>query len=100
MQRIEQCFETLDEAKERRERAPKRQKRSHTPSKISGNLQLLLADVPQWKKVNWTEEAKKYNICKEGASNPPANAGQLLKEYLHKNGVDTEALEQQKSELQ
>ena len=78
---------------------PKRQKRSHTPRSISGNLDQLMADVKQWKEVNWSAKARQYNICKEGESTPPPNAGQLLKEYLKKKGVSTEAFNQQKSKL-
>ena len=96
-QRVEECFETVEEAKERVIKAPKRQKRSHCPSSVDGDLEQLKQDVSTWTTVNWSEKAKQYNIRKTGDSTPPPNAGQLLKEYLNSEGVDTEAFDQQKS---
>jgi len=95
-QRLEECFETVEEAKERVIKAPKRQKRSHCPSSVEGNFEQLLHDVSTWTTVNWSEKGKLY-IRKTGDSTPPPNAGQLLKEYLNSKGVDTEAFDQQKS---
>ena len=75
-------FETIDEAKRRAKNAPKRQKRSHIPSTVDGNLEQLMLDVNDCKTVNWSEKAKEYQIRRKGASVPPPNAGQVLKEYL------------------
>lgn len=97
-QRLEESFESTEEANERVQRA-KQQKRSHVPSTISGNIQELMEDVKGWKTVNWSEKARQFHIRKEGASTPPPNAGQLLKEYLKSEGVDTEAFDQQRSKL-
>lgn len=96
-QRLEECFETVEEAKERVIKAPKRQKRSHCPSSVEGNFEQLMHDVSTWTTVNWSEKGKLYNIRKTGDSTPPPNAGQLLKKYLNSEGVDTEAFDQQKS---
>ena len=96
-QRLEECFESIEEANDRTKRAPKRQKRSHGPNSIDGNLQQLKQDVKQWKTVNWSEKAKEYQIRRQGARVSPPNAGQVLKEYLKSQGVDTEAFDQAKS---
>ena len=90
-------FETIDEAKRRAKNAPKRQKRSHIPSTVDGNLEQLMLDVNDWKTVNWSEKAKEYQIRRKGASVPPPNAGQVLKEYLKSWGVNTNTFDQKKS---
>ena len=41
-----------------------------------------MLDVNDWKTVNWSENAKEYQIRRKGARVPPPNAGQVLKEYL------------------
>ena len=90
-------FETIDEAKRRVKNAPKRQKRSHVPSTVDGNLEQLMLDVNDWKTVNWSEKAKEYQIRRKGANVPPPNAGQVLKEYLKSWGVNTNTFDQKKS---
>ena len=56
-----------------------------------------MLDVNDWKTVNWSEKAKEYQIRKKGASVPPPNAGQVLKEYLKSWGVNTNTFDQKKS---
>ena len=92
-----ECFETIDEAKRRVKNAPKQQKRSHVPSTVDGNLVQLMLDVKDWKTVNWSEKAREYQIRRKGASVPPPNAGQVLKEYLKSQGVNTDTFDQKKS---
>ena len=96
-QRMVECFETIDEAKRRVKNAPKQQKRSHIPSTVDGNLEQQMLDVNDWKTVNWSEKAKEYQIRRKGASVPPPNAGQVLKEYLKSWGVNTSTFDQKKS---
>ena len=74
-----ECFETTDEAKRRVKNALKRQKKSHVPSAVDGNLDQLMLVVNDWKTVNWSEKAREYQIRRKGASVPPPNAGQVLK---------------------
>ena len=81
-QRMLECFETIDEAKRRVKNAPKQQKRSHILSTVDGNLEQPMLDVNDWKTLNWSEKAKEYQMRRKGASVPPPNAGQVLKEYL------------------
>ena len=95
-QRMVECFETIDEAKRRVKNAPKQQKRSHIPSTVDGNLEQQMLDVNDWKTVNWSEKAKEYQIRRKGASVPPPNAGQVLKEYLKSWGVNPDTFDQKK----
>lgn len=94
---MEECFESVDQANDRSKREAKRSKRSHCPTSVEGDLTKLMEDIKEWKKVNWTEKAKEYHIRNVGATTPPPNAGQILKEYLESQGVDTEAFDQQRS---
>ena len=92
-----ECFETTDEAKKRVKNALKRQKKSHVPSAVDGNLDQLMLVVNDWKTVNWSEKAREYQIRRKGASVPPPNAGQVLKEYLKSQRVNTDTFDQKKS---
>ena len=51
-QRLEECFESTEETNDRTKRVAKRQKKSHGPRSIDGNLQQLKEDLKQWKTVN------------------------------------------------
>lgn len=96
-QRLHQSFETVEEARKRQEKTPPNSRiRSHCPSKIEGDLEKLMEDVPSWQPepINWSEKAREYNIKGENCSPNPPNAGQLLKEYLRSEGVNIEIFEQ------
>ncbi|PFX14487.1 hypothetical protein AWC38_SpisGene21349 [Stylophora pistillata] len=55
-----------------------------------------MLDVNDWKTVKLSEKARKYQIRRKGASVPPPNAGQVLKEYLKSLGVNTDTFDQKK----
>lgn len=90
-QRLNQSFESYDEAKERTEKTPPNRKRSHICREIEGDLEQLVIDARSWppgKQVVWSEVAKKYKIKGVKHTASPPNAGQIAKEYLLSKGVD------------
>lgn len=85
--RLAESFETLDEARERAiKTSPKERERSHIPAlgNIIGDIDQLLIDVKSWPHgpVNWSEQARKYNIRHKGQDSSPSNTGQILKSFL------------------
>lgn len=76
--------------------------KSHTPKEITGNVEDLMKDVACWlpyqesqTPINWQAKAKQFSIRKESTDHSPPNAGQLLKEFLKSQGVDTAQFEQE-----
>ena len=91
VQRLNQSFESVDDAQERVSQRKEDKEKSHSPKYITGDLEELLHDFKQWTPgtpVNWTAKAKEYNIRKRGSQDTPKNAGQILKAYLKNQGHD------------
>ena len=100
-QRLGQYFETREEADTRVNNSPpEKANKSHVPnaSQIEGDFEQLLLDVPTWprEEVNWSEKARQYCIRRTSDQLTPSNAGQIAKEYLKSNGIDTDQFEKQK----
>ena len=95
-QRIYQSFETIQQAKARLEKTPPGMKeRSHIPKEVIGNTEKLLKDVKNWpnEPVCWSAKAKEYQIRAHTSDTTPRNGGQIIKEFLKSNGIDTTPFE-------
>ena len=95
-QRIYQSFETVQQAKTRLEKTPPGMKeRSHIPKEVIGNTEQLLEDVKNWphEPVCWSAKAKEYQIRGHTSGTTPTNGGQIIKEFLKSNGIDTTPFE-------
>ena len=95
-QRIYQSFETVQQAKTRLEKTPPGMKeRSHIPKEVIGNTEQLLEDVKNWphEPVCWSAKAKEYQIRGHTSDTTPTNGGQIIKEFLKSNGIDTTPFE-------
>lgn len=98
--RLDNFFETREEAAERTtneqekiESGTKKQKSHHAAFDSysfdkASFLDEMSALQPE-ESVNWTELGRKYNVSINGKF--PSNAGQILKEYAKKNGINTAA---------
>ena len=95
-QRIYQSFETIQQAKTRLEKTPPAMKeRSHIPKEVIGNTEQLRKDVENWphEPVCWSAKAKEYQIRGHTSDTTPPNGGQIIKEFLKSNGIDTTPFE-------
>lgn len=99
-QRLTTYFETTEQAEDRIQKTPPDRKKSHipSPSSVEGEFERLKEDIKSWPKenVNWSEKAREYKIRKSSDQTTPPNAGQILKEYLKSQGIDTSQFEKEK----
>jgi len=94
-QRVQQYFESKTSANERTTKNKEKIK-GHVPASIDGNFEQLQQNIKNWPSgtpINWSEQARKYQIRKRGSEQSPPNAGQLLKEHLRKEGIDNDQYE-------
>ena len=104
-QRLSTYFETTDQAEDRIRKTPpeKLMNKSHvpSPSTIEGEFDRLKEDMESWprEEVNWSEKAREYKIRRSSDQATPPNAGQILKEYLKSQEIDTSQFEKQKGNI-
>ena len=70
--------------------APKRLK-SHSPNfdRVEWDKEKVIADLKEYptdKLINWSQFAREHGV-------PGSNGGQVVKQYAHKNSINTQALE-------